>query len=130
MTKLKVITGYTALVLVFVLGVAVLFEIAIGRMDLSQLLSEIGGGASMSRFQLLIFTFVIGLSFFLIVAESGKFPAVPPEVLTLLGISARTYAISKGIAASARPDSSKAPPPSAPSSAPKGEARGDASANP
>jgi hypothetical protein len=134
MTKLKVTTGYTALILIFVLGVAVLLEIASGRMDLSQLLSEIGGGASMSRFQLLIFTFVIGLSFFLIVAETGKFPAVPAEVLTLLGISASTYAVSKGITASARTDSSKAPPPSAPSAppsaAPKGEARGDGSANP
>jgi hypothetical protein len=71
-------------------------------MDLSDLLKEVGGkGASMSRFQLLIFTLVIALSLFLLVVSQNRFPAVPPEVLTLLGISASIYAVSKGIQLSA-----------------------------
>jgi hypothetical protein len=45
------------------------------------------------------------LSFFLIVASTGKFPdKIPTEVLTLLGISATTYAVSKGIGAGAKQD--------------------------
>ena len=71
-----------------------------GAIDVNLLLSESGGGASMSRFQLLIFTFVIALSFFLLVINSAKFPDIPGGVLTLLGISATTYGVSKGIQAS------------------------------
>jgi hypothetical protein len=65
----------------------------------------------MSRFQLLIFTFVIALSFFLVVIGHGSadakdpnchscpaFPTqVPGSVLALLGISASSYLVSKGI---------------------------------
>jgi len=56
----------------------------------------------MSRFQLLIFTFVIAFSIFLMIVSSKpmRFPNVPAEILTLLGISASTYAVSKGIQAS------------------------------
>jgi hypothetical protein len=54
----------------------------------------------MARFQLLVFTFVIAFSLFLLVAQGGKFPEISPGVLTLLGISATTYGIGKGIQAS------------------------------
>lgn len=67
-----------------------------------------GGGskASMSRFQLLVFTFVIAISLFLIVVNSkDKFPDIPTNVLLLLGISATTYGVSKGIQASSTPGS-------------------------
>ena len=87
----------------FLFGFAVLVYIANGSIDLSDLLSETGEskGASMSRFQLLIFTLVIALSLFLVVVSNMKFPdSIPPEILTLLGISASTYAVSKGIQAS------------------------------
>ena len=69
------------------------------REGLSQLVSEPGGGASLSRFQFLIFTFVIALGLFLVVAHSYSFPQIPSAVLTLLGISGTTYAVSKGITA-------------------------------
>ena len=102
LNRLKIATGFTVLALVFLFGFAILICIANGSMDLKDLLSEVGGkGASMSRFQLLIFTLVIALSLFLLVVSQNKFPAVPPEVLTLLGISASTYAVSKGIQLSA-----------------------------
>src|SRR5260221_3295012 len=67
LNKLKIATGFTLLALVFLYGFAVLVYIANGSIDLSELLSETGTmkGASMSRFQLLIFTLVIALSLFL-----------------------------------------------------------------
>ena len=100
--RLTVVVGYVILILLFFFGLVVIFALARGTIDLSLLLSESGGGASMSRFQLLIFTFVIAFSIFLMIVSSKpmRFPNVPAEILTLLGISASTYAVSKGIQAS------------------------------
>lgn len=61
------------------------------------LINESSGEASMSRFQLLIFTFVIAMSLFLIIIHEMKFPEIPGSVWTLLGISGGSYLISKGI---------------------------------
>jgi len=94
---------YGALVITFLFGFMVLAAIASGKIDISTLLEEKGsadGGASMSRFQLLIFTFVVAISLLVIVVSGTPpaFPAnIPSGVLTLLGISASTYAVSKGI---------------------------------
>jgi hypothetical protein len=114
--KLKIATGFTLLALVFLFGFAVLVYIANGKIDLSDLLTETGDskGASMSRFQLLIFTLVIALSLFLVVVSKMEFPRIPPEILTLLGISASTYAVSKGIQLSATPPPPAQPPPPPP----------------
>jgi hypothetical protein len=100
MYRLSVIIGYVVLILLFFFGLMVVVAIVTGKIDLSLLLSESGGGASMSRFQLLIFTFVIAFSLFMMTVSSMKFPTIPAEILTLLGISASTYAVSKGIQAS------------------------------
>lgn len=95
---LQLAIGYCLLLIVLSLAVAILVGLWKGKIDLSKLVTESGGGASMSRFQLLVFTFVIGISFFYIVAASGQFPQpIPKEVLMLLGISATTYGVSKGI---------------------------------
>jgi len=83
------------------LAVLVIYLIVVGRMDLSHLLSEANGDASMSRFQLLIFTFVVAISLFKLVELKGQFPEIPNGILTLLGISASTYAVGKGISYSA-----------------------------
>src|SRR5712692_3605031 len=100
--KLRLALTYGVLVLIFLFGFMILAAIASGKIDISKLLTEDGGGASMSRFQLLIFTFVIGLSFFLVlICDCKKLPEVPANVLALLGISATTYGVSKGIQASA-----------------------------
>ena len=96
----QAVIGYVLVALMFGLGAVILWKIAVGTIDISQLLEEHGGGASMSRFQLLIFTFVIALSLFLLVADGKGFPEVPAGILTLLGISATTYGVSKGIQAS------------------------------
>jgi hypothetical protein len=91
-----VVLGFLAL-----MALLVIYYIYTGKINLSRLISEPTGDASMSRFQLLIFTFVIAASLFLIVA-SGKptpaFPSVIPQgVLILLGISSSSYLVSKGI---------------------------------
>ncbi|HEY6249837.1 MAG TPA: hypothetical protein VI685_07730 [Candidatus Angelobacter sp.] len=92
---------YAGLIIVFLFGFMVLAGIASGKIDISKLLTEDGGGASMSRFQLLVFTFVIALSLLLIVVNNKtSFPDIPANVLLLLGISATTYGVSKGIQAS------------------------------
>ena len=101
--KVQLALAYSMLVLLFLFGFFIIAAIASGKIDISQLLTEKDGDvgkASMSRFQLLIFTFVIGVSFFLVVVSNNKFPDVPNQVLTLLGISASTYGVSKGIQAS------------------------------
>lgn len=104
---------YGGLIITFLFGFMILIAIASGKIDISRLLEEKSadgatGAASMSRFQLLIFTFVIALSLFLIVVNTGAFPnKIPPEVLTLLGISATTYAVSKGIQAGSESNGAK-----------------------
>lgn len=82
------------------LGIAILYYVFTQKIDLSTLISEPTGEASMSRFQLLIFTFVIAASFFLLVVKRGEFPVTPDGVLILLGISSSSYLVSKGIQAS------------------------------
>lgn len=104
MSTLILITGYLICGLIGLIGVAILWQIYDGTIDLSRLISEPNGDASMSRFQFLVFTFVISLSLFLVIAAGkngdGKpsFPAdIPGGVLTLLGISGSSYAVGKAI---------------------------------
>jgi hypothetical protein len=104
MTKVKLAIAYAGLIMLFLFGFLILAAIASGKIDISQLLEEKGadgsaGGASMGRFQLLIFTFVIGLSFFLVVLYKDGMPDIPTNVLALLGVSATTYGVGKGIQA-------------------------------
>jgi hypothetical protein len=80
-----------------VLAVIVLWKIVTDKIDLEYLISEDNGHASMARFQLLIFTFVVAISFVKLVEATDKLPDINSGVLTLLGISASTYAVGKGI---------------------------------
>ena len=83
------------------LGGTILVLIWVEKIDLSDLINEANGRASMSRFQLLVFTFVIAISLFEVVENrKDSLPDIPSGILTLLGISASTYAVSKGIQAS------------------------------
>jgi hypothetical protein len=82
------------------LAVSIIYFILTGKINLARLISEPNGDASMSRFQLLIFTFVIAASLFLVIASPDPpvFPKdVPQGVLLLLGISSSSYLVSKGI---------------------------------
>jgi hypothetical protein len=98
-------------VLVFVAGVGanILYKMWSGRIDFSGLLSELPdtppaagaspsvGKASMSRLQLLLFTFVIIGLYMTLSFENGKLIEIPDQVLGLLGISGASYVVSKGI---------------------------------
>ena len=99
MDLLRVVVGWVAVAVVTLLGVSVLLLVYQGRIDLKYLIGDVNGDASMSRFQLLIFTFVIALSFLYLVTspEAKGFPEVPANVLILLGISGSSYLVSKGI---------------------------------
>ncbi len=116
--KVRLAISYAGLIMLFLFGFLILAGIASGKIDISQLLAEKGSaGASMSRFQLMIFTFVIALSLFLIVVSKGDFPTqIPNQVLEILGISATTYGVSKGIQATSndKDASSQTPPPESP----------------
>jgi hypothetical protein len=93
------VCGYIFCVFFGALAATIVVWIWQGKIDLSALINEANGQASMSRFQLLIFTFVIAVSFFELVEKrtDGMLPDIPQGVLTLLGISASTYAVGKGI---------------------------------
>jgi len=93
------ICGYIVCFFIGLLAATVLVYIWQNKIDLTHLLSEANGSASISRLQLLIFSFVIAISLFVLVEKrtDNTLPDVPPGVLTLLGISASTYAVGKGI---------------------------------
>jgi ABC-type Fe3+-siderophore transport system permease subunit len=98
--RIRLAVTCAAILVIVLYALVVLIAIATGEIQISALLTESGGGASMSRFQLLIFTLTIALCFVLYVVTKTDFPKLPPEVLELLGISASTFAVSKGIQAS------------------------------
>jgi hypothetical protein len=114
------------ILIVFVAGVGfiVLMKLWSGAIDLSGLLSEVPtvvppappaaapapvppgppgapaaviAKASMSRLQLLLFTFVIVGLYVTLSFEAGAMVEIPNQVLGLLGISGGSYVLSKGI---------------------------------
>jgi hypothetical protein len=104
-----------ALVIV-VFALAVAYRLLRGDIDLRYLLAEPTGPlppgadpteppaepkASVSRFQFLIFTFVIAGVYLVLCLESGRFVDIPENVILLLGVSGTSYAASKGIKAAA-----------------------------
>jgi hypothetical protein len=84
-------------VLLGLFGAVVLAKMVCGPIDLRLLISESDGSASMSRFQFLIFTFVIAASYLLLAstATGTSLVDVPNGVLGLLGISGGSYVASK-----------------------------------
>jgi hypothetical protein len=120
MSVVMSICGYILCAFLGGLAITILIFIWQGKMDLTNLIDESSGEASMSRFQLLIFTFVIAFSLFMLVEKraDGTFPDIPQGVLTLLGISASTYAVGKGISHSQPQVSAPPPPASGPGPAP------------
>jgi hypothetical protein len=92
-----VVCEYILCVFLGLLAAKLLLMIWRDQINLTSLVSETNGDASMSRLQLLIFTFVVAVSFFYLVLKNNSFPLVSDGVLTLLGISASTYAVGKGI---------------------------------
>ena len=99
MPLLGLVIGWILTIFLGLLGVAVLWKIIDGTISLRYLISDEQGWASMSRFQLLVFTLVIAMSLFFVIASQSPpaYPKIPPEVLALLGISGGSYVLSKGI---------------------------------
>lgn len=97
--SLPVIVGVGVVILILGLAAVILIKIFTDRIDISQLLAEPDGKASLSRFQFLVFTFVIAGVYLLLCIESGTFVEIPASVLGLMGISSGSYVVSKGIGA-------------------------------
>ena len=100
MDTLRIVVGWVVVVFVAALAATILYKIWMDQIKLNMLLgNDQDGDASMSRFQLLIFTIVVALSFFyLVTAPSAEgLPDVPGSVLTMLGISGSAYLVAKGI---------------------------------
>ena len=111
------LAGAVVVVFLGAAGAIVLAKMLWDQIDLRYLVSEDNGNASLSRFQFLIFTFVIAASYFLVVIwglttgggnvlQVGAdnvltLPSIPAGVLGLIGISGGSYVISKGIQKSA-----------------------------
>jgi hypothetical protein len=91
-----------AIILAF--AIVVLWRIFVGAISLDGLIAELDparpddfGKASLSRFQFLIFTFVVAGLFLLLSIETGSFVSIPTDVLGLLGISGGTFVVSKAV---------------------------------
>jgi hypothetical protein len=99
MELLMLAVGWILAAFVGILGGVVLWGMITGRINLDKLISEPDGDASLSRFQFMVFTFVIAMSVFVITISKSppQFPEIPTSVLALLGISAGSYVVSKGI---------------------------------
>jgi len=97
METLAQLCSLVACLFIAAAGLAIIIMIFVGKIDLRYIVSEANHEASMSRFQLLIFTFVIAIAVFRIAEANKALPDVPNGILTLLGISASTYAVGKGI---------------------------------
>jgi hypothetical protein len=117
MNVLLVVFGFGFFSLMGLLCTMLLFKMWTNQINLSTLLKEANGDASMSRFQLLIFSLVVAVGLYLFMLNHLTLPDVPQSILTLLGISASTYAVGKGISFS-RPEGVTKPAPSSPVSNP------------
>ena len=85
MQSLALIAGWILAILIGGLGIIILIYIINGKIDLTKLISEKDGSASLSRFQFLIFTFVIAMSLLIIVVSQDppNFPSSIPSSVFL-----------------------------------------------
>ena len=119
---LALVMGWTVTILVAAFALMIIFKMVRGDINLQYLIAGSEGDASLSRFQFLIFTFVIGLGLFLIIVSLNPpaFPTIPGGILALLGISGGSYVTSKAVDANARKptagDTTVVYPPTQPSS--------------
>ena len=83
------VIGWILTAFIGVLAVMILIKIFNGDIDLNYIISDENGWASLSRFQFLIFTFVVAMSLFYLILVSAPpaYPVIPNQILALLGIS-------------------------------------------
>jgi len=106
MELIEIILVSIAGAFLFFIAFLLILKMVRGEIDITALIcedkstdpaaSEAPGKASMSRFQLLVWTMVIGFAFLFLVIKNTEFPQMG-NVLALLGISGGTYVVSKGI---------------------------------
>ncbi|MEM6724600.1 MAG: hypothetical protein AAF598_11210, partial [Bacteroidota bacterium] len=103
------VVGFVAFAAVIVaVSAAVLLQIIEGNINLFGIIAEPDTiatvesrpKASLSRFQFLVFTFVIAGLFLMLSIESGGFVAIPDSVLVLLGLSGGGFVVSKAVSQS------------------------------
>ena len=96
---LRDVAGWVVVVFLGGLALRILWKMWTDEIDLAYLISESSkdhrGDASLSRFQFLIFTFVIAAGLLVIVFHSKTLPKIDSSVLILLGISGGSYVTSK-----------------------------------
>lgn len=100
------VVGFIAITLIL-LGLAgvILWKIVTNEIKLDGLISEPWDPvdkdrtpkASLSRFQFLVFTFVIAGLYLMLCIEAGSFIDIPNNVLGLLGISGGSFVVSKAV---------------------------------
>jgi uncharacterized BrkB/YihY/UPF0761 family membrane protein len=115
---LALVMGWIVTVLIAAFAIAIILKMIRGDINLMYLIAGGDGDASLSRFQFLIFTFVIALGLFLIILSTNppSFPGtIPGGILALLGISGGSYVTSKAVDANAdKPQVVVPPAPAAP----------------
>lgn len=86
-------------VVLFITGVeaVILYQIATNKINLHLLIANDDGDASLSRFQFLLFTFIIGAGLLHLTLKGSAFPTIDEGILMLLGISGASYAIGKSL---------------------------------
>ena len=93
---------FGTIIVLFAAGV--LYQIGTGMISLSGIISEPREGpsdaegnpkASLSRFQFLVFTFVVAGLFLMLSIETGKFVHIPDSVLVLIGLSGTGFLVGK-----------------------------------
>ena len=99
MHNLALAIGIVDIIIVGAIAAAVVRDLWNGKIDLTKLLSG-DDAASLSRFQFLIFTFIIGLSYLYVAVDKETLPDVA-NAWALLGISGGSYVLGKGIQMSA-----------------------------
>lgn len=106
-------TAAAVCVITLALAFAVIAAIFTDKINLSHLLSEStaegtatsDAKASLSRFQALVFTFVVAGLYLVLSLETGTLIDVPAGTLLLLGISSSTYVLGKVIKGKEEPGS-------------------------
>lgn len=98
METLYLAAGWIVVLFMAALAIMIIFRIVQGSpngIDLRRLISEENGNASLSRFQFLVFTFVIAMGLLVVVLKTGTSPSLGGDILGLLGISAGSYVGAK-----------------------------------
>ena len=117
--------GIAFMVIMGLLCLMLLIKMWRNEINLCSLIEEANGQASMSRFQLLVFSLVVAVGVFLSILHTLTLPDIPNSILILLGISASTYATGKAITFSRveglvkQPDTGSSPPPPPPAAGPE-----------